>query len=40
MGNVPSDEHADWKGKIPRLINHGIDARLTVRSVKLFTDGK
>ncbi|KAJ8488240.1 hypothetical protein ONZ45_g14029 [Pleurotus djamor] len=37
MGNVPSDEY--WGSQIPRLINHGLDSRLTVRSVKLFTDG-
>ena len=37
MGNVPSQEY--WGAQIPRLKNYGADARLTVRSVKLFTDG-
>ncbi|KAK7441742.1 hypothetical protein VKT23_016405 [Stygiomarasmius scandens] len=37
MGNVPSDVY--WGDKIPRLINYGKAGRLTVRSIKLFTDG-
>lgn len=38
MGNVESNEY--WGNKIPRLINYGIDGRLNLRSVKLFTDGR
>jgi hypothetical protein len=30
----------DWKHGIPRLINYGKQARLTLRSVKLYADGK
>ncbi|KIK64916.1 hypothetical protein GYMLUDRAFT_220129 [Collybiopsis luxurians FD-317 M1] len=37
MGNVLSDEY--WGSKIPRLINYGKHGRLTVRSIKLYTDG-
>ncbi|KAI0270735.1 amidohydrolase family-domain-containing protein [Gloeopeniophorella convolvens] len=37
MGNVPSNDY--WGDQIPRLIDHGPDKHLTVRSVKLFTDG-
>ncbi|KAG1731424.1 amidohydrolase family-domain-containing protein [Suillus lakei] len=37
MGNVNSDDY--WGNQIPRLIQHGFGGRLTVRSVKLFTDG-
>ncbi|KAG1777861.1 amidohydrolase family-domain-containing protein [Suillus placidus] len=37
MGNVNSDDY--WGRQIPRLIQHGFGGRLTVRSVKLFTDG-
>ncbi|KAG2121521.1 amidohydrolase family-domain-containing protein [Suillus cothurnatus] len=37
MGNVNSDDY--WGSQIPRLIQHGFDERLTVRSVKLFLDG-
>ncbi|KAI0063272.1 amidohydrolase 3 [Artomyces pyxidatus] len=37
MGATTSDEY--WGTQIPRLINYGRDGRLTVRSVKLFTDG-
>lgn len=38
MGNVLSDEY--WGAQIPRLINHGTHGRLTVRAIKLFTDGR
>lgn len=38
MGNVLSDEY--WGAQIPRLINHGAHGRLTVRAIKLFTDGR
>jgi predicted amidohydrolase YtcJ len=37
MGSVNSDGY--WGNQIPRLIRHGFGGRLTVRSVKLFTDG-
>ncbi|KAH9948445.1 amidohydrolase family-domain-containing protein [Amylocystis lapponica] len=37
MGN--SEETTYWGDRIPRLENYGRDARLDVRSVKLFTDG-
>ncbi|KIK37222.1 hypothetical protein CY34DRAFT_776606 [Suillus luteus UH-Slu-Lm8-n1] len=37
MGSVNSDDY--WGKEIPRLIQHGLGGRLTVRSVKLFTDG-
>ncbi|KAG1744674.1 amidohydrolase family-domain-containing protein [Suillus paluster] len=37
MGSVNSDDY--WGNQIPRLIQHGVGGRLTVRSVKLFTDG-
>ncbi|KAF9492457.1 amidohydrolase 3 [Pleurotus eryngii] len=37
MGNVLSGEY--WGAQIPRLINHGAHRRLTVRAIKLFTDG-
>ncbi|KAJ8588591.1 hypothetical protein M405DRAFT_246183 [Rhizopogon salebrosus TDB-379] len=37
MGNVNSDNY--WGNQIPRLIQHGVGGRLTVRSIKLFTDG-
>ncbi|EIN05898.1 hypothetical protein PUNSTDRAFT_145781 [Punctularia strigosozonata HHB-11173 SS5] len=37
MGNVNSDNY--WGKQIPKLFNYGKDARLNVRSVKLFTDG-
>ncbi|KAG2125151.1 amidohydrolase family-domain-containing protein [Suillus clintonianus] len=37
MGSVNSDDY--WGDQIPRLIQHGVGGRLTVRSVKLFTDG-
>ncbi|EIW76728.1 hypothetical protein CONPUDRAFT_139452 [Coniophora puteana RWD-64-598 SS2] len=37
MGHVSSNEY--WGGQIPRLTNHGINGRLNVRSVKLFSDG-
>ncbi|KAG2039352.1 amidohydrolase family-domain-containing protein [Suillus americanus] len=37
MGSVNSDDY--WGSQIPRLIQHGFGGRLTVRSVKLFTDG-
>ncbi|KAG5219580.1 amidohydrolase family-domain-containing protein [Salix suchowensis] len=38
MGNVLSGEY--WGAQIPRLINHGAHRRLTVRAIKLFTDGR
>jgi hypothetical protein len=38
MGNVNSDEY--WGSQIPRVENHGADHRLTIRGIKLFTDGK
>jgi len=37
MGNMNSDDY--WGNQIQRLIQHGVGGRLTVRSVKLFTDG-
>ncbi|KDR78376.1 hypothetical protein GALMADRAFT_266881 [Galerina marginata CBS 339.88] len=37
MGNVASKEY--WGNQIPRLINYGKQARLNLRSVKLFADG-
>jgi len=37
MGYVPSNDY--WGSQIPRLINHGLHKRLTLRSVKLFVDG-
>ncbi|KAG0707174.1 amidohydrolase family-domain-containing protein [Suillus ampliporus] len=37
MGSVNSDDY--WGNQIPRLIQHGVGGRLTVRSVKLFADG-
>ena len=37
MGHVPSNDY--WGSQIPRLINHGLHKRLTLRSVKLFVDG-
>ena len=37
MGN--SEEPEYWGASIPRLENYGRDARLDVRSVKLFLDG-
>ncbi|THU97871.1 hypothetical protein K435DRAFT_777773 [Dendrothele bispora CBS 962.96] len=37
MGNVLSDTY--WGDKIPRLINYGKAGRVTVRSIKLYTDG-
>src|SRR5579863_2580361 len=37
MGYVASND--SWGSQIPRLINHGLHKRLTVRSVKLFSDG-
>ncbi|KAF5352909.1 hypothetical protein D9758_007891 [Tetrapyrgos nigripes] len=37
MGNVLSDTY--WGDQIPRLLNYGKAGRLTVRSIKLFTDG-
>jgi len=37
MGTVNSDDY--WGDQIPRLIQHGVSGRLTVRSVKIFTDG-
>ncbi|KAE9403745.1 hypothetical protein BT96DRAFT_964408 [Gymnopus androsaceus JB14] len=37
MGNVVSDEY--WGSQIPRLDHYGKHGRLTVRSIKLFTDG-
>ncbi|THH17484.1 hypothetical protein EW146_g3337 [Bondarzewia mesenterica] len=36
MGNAQSDTY--WGAQIPRLVNYGIDGRLNVRSIKLFTD--
>jgi hypothetical protein len=38
MGNVASNEY--WGKQIPRVENHGVHHRLTIRSIKLFTDGK
>jgi hypothetical protein len=37
MGYASSNDY--WGSQIPRLINHGIHKRLTVRSIKLFADG-
>ena len=37
MGYFPSNDY--WGSQIPRLINHGLHKRLTLRSVKLFVDG-
>ena len=37
MGYVASNDY--WGSQIPRLIDHGLHKRLTVRSVKLFSDG-
>lgn len=37
MGNVPSEDY--WGSKIPRMENYGVHRRLSVKSVKLFTDG-
>lgn len=37
MGFSFSDEY--WGPQIPRMVNHGPDGRLTVRSIKLFADG-
>lgn len=37
MGNAPGDEY--WGSKIPKLENYGQHKRLTVRAIKLFTDG-
>ncbi|KAJ3805424.1 amidohydrolase family-domain-containing protein [Lentinula lateritia] len=37
MGHVSSDEY--WGSQIPRLINYGKHGHLTIRSVKLVTDG-
>jgi hypothetical protein len=37
MGHVPSNDY--WGSQIPRLIDHGLHKRLTLRSVKLFVDG-
>ncbi|KAH7911782.1 amidohydrolase family-domain-containing protein [Hygrophoropsis aurantiaca] len=37
MGHVESDSY--WGDQIPRLINHGIGGRLTIRSIKLVADG-
>ena len=37
MGYASSNDY--WGSQIPRLINHGLHKRLTVRSIKLFADG-
>ncbi|KAF5391967.1 hypothetical protein D9757_003282 [Collybiopsis confluens] len=37
MGHLDSDEY--WGSEIPRLINYGKHGRMTVRSIKLYTDG-
>ncbi|KAJ3931310.1 MAG: amidohydrolase family-domain-containing protein [Lentinula lateritia] len=37
MGHVSSDEY--WGSQIPRLIDYGKHGHLTIRSVKLVTDG-
>lgn len=37
MGYSPKTDY--WGHEIPRMINHGRHGRLTVRSVKLFSDG-
>ncbi|KAJ3759321.1 amidohydrolase family-domain-containing protein [Lentinula raphanica] len=37
MGHVPSDTY--WGSQIPRLVNYGKHGRLTVRSIKLVSDG-
>ncbi|KAG6911050.1 hypothetical protein DXG01_004564 [Tephrocybe rancida] len=37
MGHVPSNEY--WGSRIPHLLNHGKQGRLTVKSVKLVADG-
>ncbi|KAH7924458.1 hypothetical protein BV22DRAFT_1013302 [Leucogyrophana mollusca] len=37
MGHVESDSY--WGDQIPRLINHGVGGRLTIRSIKLVADG-
>lgn len=33
------DDQGYWGNKIPRLVNYGKHGRLTIRSVKLFSDG-
>jgi hypothetical protein len=38
MGNVASNEY--WGHQIPREHDYGKDRRLTIRSVKMFTDGQ
>jgi hypothetical protein len=38
MGNVVSKEY--WGHQIPQEHEYGKDRRLTIRSVKMFTDGK
>jgi hypothetical protein len=38
MGNVASKEY--WGRQIPQEHEYGKDRRLTIRSVKMFTDGK
>ena len=37
MGN--SENKTYWGKEIPRLEDYGIDERLNVKSIKLFTDG-
>ncbi|KAJ4481117.1 amidohydrolase family-domain-containing protein [Lentinula aciculospora] len=37
MGHISSDEY--WGSQISRLVNYGKHGRLTIRSVKLVTDG-
>lgn len=39
MGRVNSDSDDYLSFRIPRLINYGRHKRLTVRSIKLFSDG-
>lgn len=38
MGHISSEEY--WGKNLTRLIDYGLDGRLNLRSVKLFTDGK
>ncbi|KAI6120257.1 amidohydrolase family-domain-containing protein [Pisolithus croceorrhizus] len=37
MGHLDSVEY--WGDKLPHLVDYGVDKRLNLRSVKLFTDG-
>ncbi|KAI5985194.1 amidohydrolase family-domain-containing protein [Pisolithus albus] len=37
MGHLDSVEY--WGDKLPRLVGYGVEERLSLRSVKLFTDG-